>query len=104
VSFEWLGWGFHEHQDNIDCSGRHTPHGSLLVYDPVITRVEGSYRAPISTLDIAPALLDYFGVPVPNYMHSPDRAILNPAALGTAVVVRAEGGGVEETVKREARR
>jgi hypothetical protein len=102
VPFEWLGWGFCEHQDNIDCSARHTPHGLLLVYDPVVRRADGSYRAPISTLDIAPALLDHFGVPVPNYMHSPDCKILNPAALGTAVLVRAKGGGIEETVKREA--
>jgi len=104
VPFELLGWGFYRHQDNIDCSARHTPHGLLLAYDPVVRRVKASYRAPISTLDIAPTLLDYFGVPVPNYMHSPDRGILNPAAPGTAVVVRAEGGGVEETVKRAASR
>jgi hypothetical protein len=104
VTYEWLGWGFHEHQDNIDCSGRHTPHGLLLVYDPAIPRVAGSYRAPISTLDIAPTLLDYLGVAVPDYMHSPDPAILNPAALGTAVVVRADGGGVEQTVRRVGHR
>jgi protein-tyrosine phosphatase len=104
VTFESLGWGFHEHQDNIDCTGRHTPHGSLLVYDPDVEPVEGSYRARISTLDIAPSLLEYFRLPVPNYMHPPDRTILDPAALGTAVVVRAEGGGVEETVKREPSR
>ena len=104
VPFEWLGWGFHEHQDNIDCSARHTPHGLLLVYDPTVRRAEASYRATISTLDIAPTLLDYFGVPVPNYMNAADRTILNPAVTGTAVAVRAIGGGVEETVKREARR
>jgi hypothetical protein len=103
VSFDWLGWGFHEHQDNIDCSARHTPHGLMLVYDPVVPTAKGNYRSAISTLDIAPALLDYFGVPVPNYMNSPDRRILDPAALGTAVVVRAEGGGVEEPVKQEVR-
>jgi arylsulfatase A-like enzyme len=101
VPFEWLGWGFHEHQDNIDCSARHIPHGLLLVNDPAIRKAEGSYRAPISTLDIAPTLLDYFGVPVPNYMHSPDLTILNPAVVGTNVAVTALGGGVEETVKRE---
>jgi hypothetical protein len=104
LSFESLGWGYHEHQDNIDCTGRHTPHGALLVYDPAVRRAEGSYRAPISTLDIAPTLLDYFGAPVPSYMKSPDPSILNPATPGTAVEVGAEGGGVEQVVKREARR
>jgi hypothetical protein len=100
VTFDWLGWGFHEHQDNIDCSGRHTPHGLLLVYDPVATKAVGSYRSAISTLDLAPALLDNFAVPVPSYMHSPDRSILNPAVRGTTVAVSGEGGGVEQTVKR----
>jgi hypothetical protein len=104
VPFEELGWGFHEQQDNIDCSARHTPHGLLLVYDSAVRKAEGSYRAEISTLDIAPTLLDYFSAPVPNYMHSPDRTIIDPAALGTAVVVRAEGGGVEEPVKRTVSR
>jgi hypothetical protein len=104
VSIDTLGWGFHEHQDHIDCSARHTPHGLLLVHNPPVTPIEGSCRATISTLDIAPTLLDYFGVPVPDYMHSPDRTILDPAVLGAAVVVTGEGGGVEETVKREASR
>lgn len=102
VSFEWLGWGFHEHQDNIDCTARHTPDGFLLVYDPLIRRVEGSHRAPISTLDIASTLLGYFGVCVPDYMHSPDPAIIDLATPGTAVVVNAGGGGVEIPVTREA--
>ena len=100
VTFESLGWGFYEHQDNIDCSARHTPHGLLLAYDPDVSTVKESHRSVISTLDIAPTLLDHFGVPVPNYMHSADRAVLNPAVRGTAVVVRGQGGGVEETVKR----
>ncbi|AGB21354.1 hypothetical protein Mycsm_00927 [Mycobacterium sp. JS623] len=104
VPFEWLGWGFHEHQDNIDCSARHTPHGLLLVYNPGVRKAEGNHRAPISTLDIAPTLLDYFGLPVPSYMHPPDPKILDPAAIGTDVAVTALGGGVEEPVKREVRR
>jgi arylsulfatase A-like enzyme len=101
VPFESLGWGFHEHQDNIDCSARHTPHGLLLVYDPRIRKANSVHRAAISTLDIAPTVLEHFGAAVPKYMHSPDGTILNPAVPGTAVTVRASGGGVEETVKRE---
>lgn len=104
VTFESLGWGFYEHQDNIDCSARHTPHGLLLVHDPAISTAKDSCRSTISTLDIAPALLNHFGAPVPNYMHVPDSSILDPAVPGTAVVVKAEGGGVEEMVKRDASR
>lgn len=104
VTFDSLGWGFYEHQDNIDCSARHTPHGLLLVHDPATTVAKNSSRSTISTLDIAPTLLDYFGTPVPKYMHAPDRTILDPTVRGTAVVVEAEGGGVEQVVKREASR
>jgi len=102
ATFESLGWGFYAHQDNIDCSARHTPHGLLLVHDPATTVAKEGGRSIISTLDIAPTLLDHFGVPIPKYMHDPDRTILDPAVSGTAVVVRAEGGGVEEMVTREA--
>jgi hypothetical protein len=101
VTFESLGWGFYEHQDNIDCSARHTPHGLLLVHDPAITSVNDNFRSKISTLDIAPTLLDYFDAPVPSYMHSHDRKILDATVRGTDVLVRAEGGGVEEMVKRQ---
>jgi hypothetical protein len=99
-SFESIGWGLCEQQDNIDCSARHTPHGLLLVYDPSGARTDGDYRAMISTLDIAPALLDYFGAEIPRYMNTPDSTILDPAAPGVSVEVRAEGGGVEQTVTR----
>jgi len=102
ISFEQLGWGFHEHQDNIDCTGRHTPHGFLVVHDAAVPSVQGEKRCQISTLDIAPAILDHFGVPVPDYMNSADPAIMNPGVEGTAVVVKARGGGVERTVIREA--
>lgn len=112
TTFDRLGWGFHEHQDNIDCTGRHTPHGFLLVHDgsvrPVPSQqvssqqVSGQQRCRISTLDIAPAILDHFGVPVPDYMKAADPAILNPAVEGTEVVLRVSGGGVEQPVTREA--
>lgn len=102
ISFEQLGWGFHEHQDNIDCTGRHTPHGLLVVHDSAVPAVRGQGRSRISTLDIAPAILDHFGAAVPGYMNRADAAIMNPGVTGTAVVVRASGGGVETPVIREA--
>lgn len=102
ASFVDLGWGFHEHQDNIDCTGRHTPHGFLLVHDPSAVVAKGVQRSQISTLDIAPAILDYFGATVPAYMNEADPAILDPAVAGAAVVVKAWGGGVERPVTRGA--
>jgi len=78
----------------------------ILVIGAMVLIVYGGEQtvAPLSTLDIAPTLLDYFGASVPNYMHSPDRTILDPAVRGTIAVVRVEGGGVEEMVKRVASR
>ncbi len=102
VAFESLGWGFHEHQDNIDCSARHTPNGLLLVHDPAVKVHNSDNRAAISTLDLAPAMLEFFGVEVPDYMNPVDDTILDPAIVGTKTVVTATGGGVEQTVTREA--
>ncbi|OBF32965.1 hypothetical protein A5724_20235 [Mycobacterium sp. ACS1612] len=103
LPFASIGWGFREHQDNIDCSARHTPHGMMLVHDPAAQKPGPAGRPTISTLHIAPAMLDYFGITPPNYMQSPDNSILDMSASGVSVVVAAEGGGVEETVKRVVR-
>ncbi len=102
VSFGSIGWGFHEHQDNIDCTGRHTPHGFLLVHDASAPRALVEKRSQISTLDIAPAILNFFRVPAPAYMNSVDATILDTTVAGTSVVVKASGGGVERPVTRGA--
>jgi len=97
--FVELGLGFHEHQDDVACSARHTPRGMLAVYDPRRPAADRT-RSCISTLDIAPALLSCFGVTPPAYMNPADPAILDTTAVGTAVELRVTGGGVEMPVTR----
>lgn len=101
LGFEQLGLGFHAHQDQVACSARHTPNGILLVYDPKRPSVDHG-RALISTLDIAPALIDAFAEVPPEYMHVPDAAVLDPSVVGTRIRVLARGGGVEKPVIRDA--
>lgn len=98
-SFQELGLGFHEHQDEIACAARHTPDGILLVYDPIQPAVDAT-RSCISTLTIAPALLDAFGIVPPSYMHASDPAILDTATSGTRAGMQVLGGGIEKPVKR----
>ena len=54
----------------LGLNGDHVAEGSLLIYDP--TRVFESSGEPhrVSTLDVAPFLLDLFDVPAPAYMRS----------------------------------
>ncbi len=80
--FEELGLGFFQHQDNIACSARHSPEGVLIVYDPLRTSVDDR-RTRVSTLEIAPAILDNFGIRVPEYMHRPDPLLFDTAERGT---------------------
>lgn len=81
LSFDDLGLGVFQHQDNIACSARHTPHGVLIVYDPVWPHPDRR-RTTISTLDIAPAILDNFNVPSRSYMKGPDPTLLDTGAVG----------------------
>lgn len=71
---EEAGFGFFVHEDNVACSAHHIPDGVLWIYDPATrgARVDG---AKISTLSIAPALLEHFGVARPAYMSEPTFAI-----------------------------
>jgi len=81
LPFDELGFGFFQHQDTIACSARHTPHGVLIVYDPVRPHPDRR-RTTISTLDIAPAILDNFNIPSPSYMKRPDPTLLDAGAVG----------------------
>lgn len=99
LSFAELGMGYHEHQDDVGSSGRHTPFGSLLVYDPDKPTADRS-RARISSLDFAPALLHMYGLRPPAYMNAPDPAILDTTRPGRSVQLQIEGGGVEVPVTR----
>jgi hypothetical protein len=94
-----LGLGFFPHDEEVACSGRHTPFGALMVYDPG-RAVRTEQRSTISTLHVAPALLHNFGVPVPDYMASCDPSLLDVTASGRPVSVQFRGGGVETPVTR----
>ena len=99
VAAEELGLGFFRQEEGIACSGRHTPFGSLLVYDPRQPAAAGP-RATVSTLQLAPALLANFGVPVPRYMTRHDPALLDVATPSPGEAVQFIGGGVEAPVTR----
>jgi len=72
VPFSQLGLECRDIEDKAASSGYHIPNGMLLVYDPgrVPLRLKEE-RPGISTLEIAPALLANFGVPIPSYMKKP---------------------------------
>lgn len=96
---EDLGLGFFAHQEEVGCSGRHTPFGSLLVYDPRRAAAPQP-RATASTLAIAPALLANFGIPAPRYMAAADPRLLDVSQAAARGAPWFRGGGVEAPVSR----
>jgi hypothetical protein len=93
-----LGFGFFPHDEEVGVSGRHTPFGALLIYDPRRAALPQP-RAAISTLDIAPALLRNFGIPAPQYMTTGASSLLDVLSVCPATV-NFRGGGVETPVTR----
>lgn len=96
-----LGLGFFSHDEEVACSGRHTPFGALFVYDPR-RAARSPDRSRISTLHVAPALLHNFGIPRPRYMAACDPYLLDVTVPGGALSVSFRGGGVETSVTRLA--
>jgi hypothetical protein len=92
-----LGLGLFRQEEGIACSGRHTPFGALILYDPRRAAGAGT-RATISTLQLAPALLQNFGVPIPNYMAQCDPGLLDVGQRAPRASVPFRGGGVETPV------
>lgn len=92
-----LGLGFFRQEEGVACSGRHTPFGVLLVYDPR-RRAGAAPRGVISTLEIAPALLENFGIAVPSYMAAHDPGLLDVTSSAPNAAERFHGGGVETPV------
>lgn len=94
-----MGLGFFRHDEEVACSGRHTPFGALLVYDP--RHAAGAQeRTAISTLHVAPALLHNFGIPVPSYMAACDPNLLDVTRSPSRLSVKFHGGGVETPITR----
>lgn len=64
-------------EDKVGVTAYHIPQGCLLIYDPEdLSRKNSSQRHQISTLDIAPALLANFNIPIPGYMKDTSTNIL----------------------------
>jgi hypothetical protein len=67
ADFDDAGFGFFVHEDNVACSAHHVRDGILADYDPAVPAPTTRWE-PLSTLEVAPALLRRFGVEVPDYM------------------------------------
>jgi len=67
ISFEDLGLCNEVIEDESAGTAYHDPEGSLFIYDP-LERTTRQGRNHISTLAIAPSILENFGVAVPAYM------------------------------------
>jgi len=63
-----VGLGKMAHEDGVNCTAQHVPTGSLLVYGAGVPTRGAGQRDTISTLDIAPSILNFFGFERPAYM------------------------------------
>jgi hypothetical protein len=96
-----LGVGLVANQDNVTCSGRHTPFGSLIIYDSLHKSISQE-RIHVSTLDIAPAILNNFGIEVPSYLNIEDPNLLDVTSKKLNTALNVSGGGVETPVTRNS--
>ncbi len=72
ISLEAMGLENTRIEDMSRPTAYHVPRGILLIYDPNRTvPTKQGLRPQISTLDIAPAILKNYAVPVPSYMKTP---------------------------------
>lgn len=72
IEFSDLGLKNVEIDDKSGSSAYHIPQGCLLIYDPRDPSLKTrAGRVQISTLDLAPAILKNFSVPIPEYMKVP---------------------------------
>ena len=74
--FEELGLKNVEIDDKSGTCAYHIPQGCLFVYDPTDVSPKAA-RPTITTLDIAPAILNNFALKIPSYMKQ-------PASIGAA--------------------
>lgn len=70
VPFQDLGMAPVEIEDQTHSSAYHIPNGTLLIYDPSQLGKKPGYTQ-ISTVEIAPAILNHYSVPIPAYMKNP---------------------------------
>jgi hypothetical protein len=67
-NFQDLGLGMMPHEDGVNCTAQHVPVGSLLVYPHDTNATCASSRTSVSTLDVAPSIMRYFGIDKRPYM------------------------------------
>jgi len=68
ISFEDLGLCKEAVDDESAGTAYHVSEGSLFIYDPLDTTTVKNRNRYLSTLTIAPSILENFGVAVPKYM------------------------------------
>jgi hypothetical protein len=59
-------------EDKSASTAYHIPQGTTLIYS---ADSAGTPRTEISTLDLAPSILQNFGVAIPSYMRKPGVAL-----------------------------
>ena len=62
-----VGLGLMAHEDGVNCTAQHVPEGSLVVYQPG-ERAAAAQSEPISTLDVVPSVMNFFGFQKESYM------------------------------------
>lgn len=67
MKFEDAGLGMMPHEDGVNCTAQHVPEGSLFIYRPE-TSTDRGMRSNVSTADVAPSILRFFGLTAPAYM------------------------------------
>jgi hypothetical protein len=71
-----VGLGLMAHEDGVNCTAQHVPEGSLLIYDPLAHAAGPVQSEPISTLDVVPSVMKFFGFQKESYMRgSPSVAL-----------------------------
>jgi hypothetical protein len=63
-----VGLGMMAHEDGVNCTAQHVPVGSLVLYGKRVSANAGARRTGVSTLDVAPSILEFFGFEPPAYM------------------------------------
>lgn len=70
-TFDEIGVGFVRHDEGVNCTAQHSPEGSLVVHGARGAAGAVNER-PVSSLDVTPSLLEYFGVARPAWLQGDD--------------------------------
>lgn len=70
-SLEEMGLENTRIEDKSNTTAYHIPQGTLMIYDSRNAAKADTGRVQVSTLELAPTILNNFGLPVPRYMKNP---------------------------------